>query len=136
MSVGPPRWTSPSMCSTACWSWDARPTSALCNPGRGRGQCTRSPDPCNTAPGVNLLRELSHEGGAAPRRVAGRTIGVLSLTLGQSAGPMQEVVDQGVDRDQVLPSEYPETPLWIGSDQQVGEGHVQNLVRDPEQMPH
>src|SRR3954469_23616924 len=28
MSVGPPRWTWRSMCSTACWSWDARTMSA------------------------------------------------------------------------------------------------------------
>src|SRR2546425_346247 len=27
-SVGRLRWTSPSMCSTACWSWDAQPMSA------------------------------------------------------------------------------------------------------------
>ena len=28
MSVGPLRWTWRSTCSTACWSWDARTTSA------------------------------------------------------------------------------------------------------------
>src|SRR3954464_1717928 len=27
-SVGRPRWTSPSTSSTACWTWDAQPTSA------------------------------------------------------------------------------------------------------------
>src|SRR3954466_4364125 len=31
MSAGPPRWTWRSMSSTACWSWDARPTSASPN---------------------------------------------------------------------------------------------------------
>src|SRR4051812_30038192 len=31
-SVGRPRWTSPSMCSIACWSWDARATSASPDP--------------------------------------------------------------------------------------------------------
>src|SRR3954470_15221637 len=49
-SVGPPRWTWPSTCSTACWTWDARPTSASPDPQRGWGQCAHSPDPCNTAP--------------------------------------------------------------------------------------
>src|SRR4051794_12820107 len=34
--------------STACWSSDARSTSAPLDPGRGRGQCAREPDPCNT----------------------------------------------------------------------------------------
>src|SRR4051812_33126911 len=33
-SVGPLRWTWQSTCSTACWSWDARTTSAWPNPGR------------------------------------------------------------------------------------------------------
>src|SRR3954452_18347781 len=28
MRVGRPRWTSLSTCSTACWTWDARTTSA------------------------------------------------------------------------------------------------------------
>src|SRR3954471_10954059 len=31
MSAGPPRWTWRSMSSTACWSWDARATSASPN---------------------------------------------------------------------------------------------------------
>src|SRR4051812_17343002 len=47
-SVGPPRWTWRSTCSTACWSWDARTTSASPDPKRGWGQCAHSPDPCNT----------------------------------------------------------------------------------------
>src|SRR3954451_17848259 len=48
-SVGPLRWTWQSTCSTACWSWDARTTSAWPNPGPGWGHCARIPDPCNTA---------------------------------------------------------------------------------------
>src|SRR4051794_38934076 len=48
MSVGPPRWTWRSRSSTACWRSDARITSAPLDPGRGRGQCARDPDPCNT----------------------------------------------------------------------------------------
>src|SRR3954451_10740279 len=49
-SVGPLRWTWPSTCSTACWTWDARTTSASPDPKRSWGHCARSPDPCNTAP--------------------------------------------------------------------------------------
>src|SRR3954451_10557821 len=49
MRVGQPNWTWASMCSTACWNWDARPTSALPEPRRGRGHCACIPDPCNTA---------------------------------------------------------------------------------------
>src|SRR5689334_13565684 len=47
-SVGRPRWMSPSTPSTACWSSDARATSAPPDPRRGRGQCARTPDPCTT----------------------------------------------------------------------------------------
>src|SRR4051794_37922048 len=32
MSVGRPRWTSPSTCSIACWTWDARAPSASPDP--------------------------------------------------------------------------------------------------------
>src|SRR3982751_4583666 len=57
-SVGPPRWTWPSTCSTACWTWDARPTSASPDPKRGWGQCARIPDPCNTATTGGKMRLL------------------------------------------------------------------------------
>src|SRR3982750_9284 len=60
-SVGPLRWTWPSTCSTACWSWDARPTSASPDPKRGWGHCARSPDPCNICgrplPGKGKLQD-------------------------------------------------------------------------------
>src|SRR3954471_15018243 len=46
--AAPPRSTSASTRSTACWSWDARSPSASPDPGRGRGRCARNPDPCNT----------------------------------------------------------------------------------------
>src|SRR3954470_7953632 len=48
--AAPPRSTSASTRSTACWSWDARSPSASPDPGRGRGRCARDPDPCNTVP--------------------------------------------------------------------------------------
>jgi chromosome partitioning protein len=38
------------MPSTACWSWDARVTSASPDPGRGWGYSAHVPDPCTTAP--------------------------------------------------------------------------------------
>ena len=47
--VGQPRWTLPSTCSTACWSSDARATSASHEPKRGWGDCAHVPDPCTTA---------------------------------------------------------------------------------------
>ena len=38
----------PSTRSTACWTWDARTTSASPDPRRGWGQCAPTPDPCTT----------------------------------------------------------------------------------------
>src|SRR3954451_20800914 len=60
MSVGRPRWTLPSTCSIACWTWDARTTSALRNLGRGWGQCGRTLDPCTTLTRISSL--CAHEG--------------------------------------------------------------------------
>src|SRR5215208_7713047 len=50
--VEPPRQTWPSMLSTACWSLDARATSASPDPRWGWGQCAHTPDPCTTAHGA------------------------------------------------------------------------------------
>src|SRR4051812_33040256 len=41
--AAPPRSTSASTRSTACWSWDARSPSASPDPGRGRGRCAATP---------------------------------------------------------------------------------------------
>src|SRR4051794_39777580 len=57
--AAPPRSTSASTRSTACWSWDARSPSASPDPGRGRGRCAHDPDPCNTvalAHGADVLK--------------------------------------------------------------------------------
>src|SRR5215211_5732811 len=57
MSVGRPRWTWRSTCSTACRTWGARSTSASPDPGRGWGQCGPTPDPCTTLAGSVLLHK-------------------------------------------------------------------------------
>src|SRR3954466_15894733 len=66
-SVGPPRWTWRSTCSTACWTWDARPTSASPDPKRGWGQCAPSPDPCNTAALAHGRASGHRDGRGGPR---------------------------------------------------------------------
>src|SRR4051812_35879316 len=64
MSVGRLRWTWRSRSSTACWSWDARPTSASPEPRQGWGNCARIPDPCTTAP---MAASLYGSARATPR---------------------------------------------------------------------
>src|SRR3954447_15271866 len=56
-----PRWTWLFMRSTACWSWDARATSASPEPGRGWGDCVHTPDRCTT-----LMQAFSEILGAPP----------------------------------------------------------------------
>src|SRR3954452_4498775 len=75
--AGRPRWTWLFMRSTACWSWDARATSASPEPGRGWGDCVHTPDRCTTRPrgaGPDLpgrrdgavLRPVAEGGGLGP----------------------------------------------------------------------
>src|SRR3954466_11178814 len=64
MSVGRLRWTWRSRSRTACWSWDARPTSASPEPRQGWGHCARIPDPCTTATrAADTLRERAEKAG-------------------------------------------------------------------------
>ena len=88
------------MCSTACWSWDAPPTSASPDLRQGWGQCARIPDPCTTLPtasddGAHARGLLRIENLAAYRDVNGpakfsrhetmKMITILALVLGLAA---------------------------------------------------
>src|SRR3954463_9623137 len=57
----------------ACWTWDARPTSASPEPRQGWGHCARIPDPCNTAAvcALNRLELLAETLRAALNAIAG-----------------------------------------------------------------
>src|SRR3954468_10593724 len=65
MSVGRPRWTSPSTCSIAMWTWDGRATSAWRNLGRVGGSAAapliRAPrcQPVLAAPEARRQRGLA-----------------------------------------------------------------------------
>src|SRR3954452_23837775 len=68
-----PRWTWLFMRSTACWSWDARATSASPEPGRGWGDCVHTPDRCTTlAREAREDRRPDRAPRAVPRVPAGR----------------------------------------------------------------
>src|SRR5215212_6182696 len=71
-SVGRPRWTWRSTCSTACWTWDARNTSASPEPRRDWGHCARIPDPCTTASHAQIGRAQSSEHRSGPRSARAR----------------------------------------------------------------
>src|SRR3954451_15641490 len=95
-SVGPLRWTWQSTCSTACWSWDARTTSASPNPGPGWGHCARIPDPCNTAADDAVQWHVLLDGiGAHPR------LGVAADQVkGPDHRPMHVVVGPEIENGQ------------------------------------
>src|SRR3954468_11642325 len=80
-SVGRPGWMSPSTPSTACWSSDARATSAPPDPRRGWGQCARTPDPCTTL-GADADAQLVEQ----PRRHGARRRLALPLLEGGDGG--------------------------------------------------
>src|SRR4051812_32830382 len=94
MRVGQPNWTWASMCSTACWNWDARPTSALPEPRRGRGHCACIPDPCNTAPPAPS--RLGHARGA--RRVSKKLATVVAEARAKHPDKAVEVWATGEHR--------------------------------------
>ena len=51
-----------------------------------------------------------------------------SLEPSQDPGPVQEIVDQGIDRDQVHADFQPPRANVSGADQNAGQGHGQHLV--------
>ena len=62
------------MCSTACWSSDARSPSTSPDPERGWGECARTSGPCNTLlDAIDWMRRTGDEG----RRVIRPEKGVL-----------------------------------------------------------
>ena len=52
------------------------------------------------------------------------------LEPGQDPGPVQEIVDQGIDRDQLHADFQPLRANVSGADQNAGQGHSQDLVRN------
>src|SRR4051795_235380 len=91
-----PRWTWLFMRSTACWSWDARITSASPDPGRGRGYRAHACDPCTTAArdreplGRRVEADETLVGGAEPgkpgRGAAGKTVVAGAIESGRGKG--------------------------------------------------
>jgi len=68
-------------------------------------------EPAVELPGVDLLSDRFDDVGAAARPVAGDAIGVVGPEPGQNAGPVQEIVHQGVDRDHAAADLSPATPV-------------------------
>ncbi len=79
------------MSSTACWSSDARFPSASPDHKRGRGNCARTPGPCNTATCAGLAhardgRRVVVPGIVLVRQKPGSAKGVMFITIEDETG--------------------------------------------------
>ena len=79
-------------------------------------------------PSVDLLGSTGNDFGAAACPVAAGAVGMGSLELSQDPGPMQEIVDQRINRNQVHADFQPPRANVSGADQNAGQGHGQHLV--------
>jgi hypothetical protein len=73
--------------------------------------------------------------GAAAFAIAADAIAMGSATILNDAGAMQKVMDQGVDGDHAFAGLEPMRPTIRGPKQQPGEGHGEDLVGDPVDIP-
>ena len=86
-------------------------------------------------PGIDPLRHGLYNVGAAASLVAGRTIRMVGLESCQDAGANQKVVHQGVDGNHAGADLVPEVQAFRGGQQDAGQGHGQDLVRDAIDLP-
>ena len=78
--------------------------------------------------GVDLLGSTGNDFGAAACPVAAGAVRVGSLEAPQDPSPVQEIVDQGIDRNQVHTDLQPLGANLSRADQDAGQRHSQHLV--------
>jgi hypothetical protein len=78
--------------------------------------------------GVDLLGSTGNDFGTAVWPVAADAVGMGGLQPGQYSGPMQKIVDQGIDRNQVHTDLQPLGANVSRADQDAGQRHRQHLV--------
>ena len=79
---------------------------------------------------VDLLGDTPNNFGAAAWPVTARPVRVDRLEPSQDPGPVEKVMDQGIDRNQVHTGFQPLGANVGGTDQNAGQGHGQDLVRN------
>ncbi len=68
--------------------------------------------------------------GAAAWAVTAEAVRMRGVEPGQDAGPVQEIMDQGVNRNQLHANLQPPGPNISGADQNAGQRHSEHFVRD------
>ena len=74
-------------------------------------------------PSVDLAGDQPDNLGAAAWPVAARAVGMGGLEPSQDPGPVQEIVDQSIDRNQVDADFQPPRANVSGADQDTRQGH-------------
>ena len=87
-------------------------------------------------PSVDLAGDQPHNVGAAAWPVTAGPVGMGSLEPAQDPGPVQEIVDQGIDRDQLHANFEPARANVSGADQNARHRHGQDLVRNAVDVAH
>ena len=78
--------------------------------------------------GVDFSGNAGNDIGAAAWAVAARAVRMVCLEPAQDPGPVQKVMDQGIDRDQLHTDFEPPGANISGADQNAGQSHCQHLV--------
>ena len=86
-------------------------------------------------PGIDPLRHGIYNVGAAASLVAGCTIRMVGLKSAKDAGADQKVVHQGVDGNHAGADLAPEVQAFRGGQQDAGQAHGQDLVRNAIDLP-
>jgi hypothetical protein len=79
---------------------------------------------------VDFGRDRPNDVGATAKGVAAKAIGVRGTKIGQNAGTMQKVVNQGIDGDHAFAGLEPVRPIIRGPEQKSGERHGEDFVGD------
>ena len=80
-------------------------------------------------PAVNPIGEVVYDSQAPVLSVAPRSIGVVELVTAKYPGPVEEVVDEAVDRNHVGP-DLAVVPPWINRQEEARQRHVGELRAD------
>ena len=80
--------------------------------------------------GVDFSGNAGNDIGAAAWPVAARAVRMGCLEPAQDPGPVQKIVDQGIDGDQLHADFEPLGADSSGADQNAGQRHCQDLVRN------
>ena len=87
-------------------------------------------------PRVDLAGDQPDNVGAAAWPVTAGTVRMGSLEPGQDPGPVQKIVDQGIDRDQLHANFEPARANVSSADQNARHRHCQDLVRNAVDVAH